>query len=204
MTGSEINKKFELLVDDSTELSDAEELDLQNEKYLEVCDYTDWEFLKKQASGSVSGTQISLPSDFSHILEDTNYTESYLQTYGAESGKRVKVGSIYYNLVNWSDRKQYENNNTCYLDMVNNTLVFSVSVSGAYSFDYKFIPSLLTTTTSPVFPSRFHQILAFAMSVDDMAMQLFDKNRSYAAQYQAKYQQLLNNMLDWNVKLTHI
>lgn len=49
MLASEIIAKFELYVDDSTELSTQEELDLLNKVYQKVADDRPWEILKKRS-----------------------------------------------------------------------------------------------------------------------------------------------------------
>lgn len=205
MTGAELIAKFELYVDDSTELSSAEELDLLNKIYYKVASERPWEVLKKEATGTMTTTTtITLPSDFEYVMENYNYTDnSVSQEIGAKNAM-VFINDSPVQLVNWSDRRQYEDNNSvCYVDLANSVIRFpSAQPSGAtYSFDYKATPAALTTGTSPVFPARFHSILFHGMCVEDMAIQLFDKARSNADFNQAQYNSYLKDMAYWNASL---
>ncbi len=205
MIGQEIITRFELYVDDMSELSTAEELALVNKIYHKVCDDRDWEILKKEASGTVdSTTTITLPTDFSHIIENFNYTDNSISREMNAKPVVVFVDGSPYQVVNWSDRKQYDNtNNVCYVDVRNDQVVFPVaqSSSATYSFDYKAVPDDLTLETEPVFPERFQHAIFHGMCVEDMVIQLFDKARSYAAENQSLYTGYLRDMAMWNAKL---
>jgi hypothetical protein len=208
MTATEIIAKFELYVDDTTELSSAEELALLNKIYYRVSSSRAWEILKKEASGTMaSTTTITLPSDFEHFTENYGYTDNQMTRNLNTKGQVVFVGGNPFFIVNWSDRKQYENNNgVCYLDIRNSVIKFPVaqSASATYSFDYKYTPTALTAGTSPVFPERFHDLFYHAMAVDDMIIQIFDKARSYARENEANYQSILGDMTFWNANLQNI
>lgn len=205
MLASEIIAKFELYVDDSTELSTQEELDLLNKVYQKVADDRPWEILKKEATGSISGTTIALPSDFAHMVENYNWTDNSYSTEINAKPNVVFIGTAPYQIVNWSDRKQYLNNNSvCYVDLASSVVTFPVTQSGTYSFDYKAFPATLTLSDTPVFPARYHHILFLGMCVDDMAIQLFDKSRSYAQENQAMYNSYLRDMALWNANLQNL
>ena len=75
MITSDIINKFNLYVDDGSELSSSEELTLAEKIYRKVLDEHRWEFLKKEYSGTASTSvpYIALPSDFKNIA--INYTE---------------------------------------------------------------------------------------------------------------------------------
>lgn len=202
MTASELIAKFELYVDDSTELSSDEELDLLNKVYYRACSDRPWAFLSKEASGTMaSTTTITLPSDFEFFIENYNYTDN---SYSRELGAKPVVVFVNDNplqVINWNDRKQYTNsNNVCYLDLANSVVKFPVAqtASATYSFDYKATPTALTLGASPVFPARFHDMLFHGMCVEDMSIQLFDKARSYAAENQAQYNKYMTDMAYWD------
>lgn len=209
MTGSEIIAGFEQYVDDTTELSSAQELALLNKWYYKVCSNRTWELFKKEATGTLTTTTtITLPSDFENLVENYNYTDNSIST--EINSKPVVVfvttgsSTAPFRVVNWSDRKQYENDNTvCYVDLVLSKIVFPVaqSASATYSFDYKYTPTALTTGTSPAFPARFHEMLYHGMATDDMIIQLFDKARSYAKENKAIYDDYLASMALWNANL---
>lgn len=193
MTVEQIIKKFELFVDDGTELSAAEELDLLNDKYLEICSERPWEFLKKSFSGSINGTSITLPSDFQYILE----TE-----VNGVIGKFVFVGEKYYQLVCFQDRKNYENVGGYYwINIADKKLEFSESVSGTLTYNYLSIPNKLEAGESPIFPDRFHRAISYLMATDDYAIQQFDKAKSYAKENEEKAEKLLDQMRYWDANL---
>lgn len=209
MTSAEIIALFELYVDDTTELSTAEELALLNRVYQTVCDDRPWEFLKKEASGSMSTTTtIAVPSDFSQFLENRGYTDnSEVPDYDSTPTGILINGTKWLKAVDWSTRRQYANQDGyAYYDARQNTITatYPQPSGAAYSFDYKMVPTDLLIGTSPVFPSRFHPMLAYAMAVDDMIIQLFDKARSYAGENNAKYRAQLAQMALWNANLSQM
>lgn len=202
MLTSEIIQKFELYVDDTTELSSAEELDLANKIYHKICDDRPWEFLKKEATGSIVANAITLPTDFSHILNNYQYTQNNTEIDTNQRPAVVFVNGTPYLIINWSDREKYQSaTGICYIDYAANQIKFPSSVSGTYSFDYKFVPADLTLTTSPVFPERFQHAIYHGMAVDDMIIQIFEKARSYAQENQSMYDSIKNRMAYWNSQL---
>lgn len=207
MTGAQIITLFELQVDDMTELSSSEELDLLNAVYQELMASRPWEITKKAATGTTSTSvpYITLPSDFGYLVANNNYTERGMYA----ERPVVFVGANYdpYKVVSWSDRRQYrEDSNACYIDIVNSRLVFTKQPTSALAveYDYSSVPADLTTGTSPVFPARFHKMLAYAMAVDDTIIQMSDKAKSYAAENQARYEKYMSDMEYWNSELVQM
>jgi len=186
MIGSELIAKFETQVDDITELSASDELDLLNKVYNDVWSDRPWEFTKKGFSGAISGTSIALPSDFAYIFGDE---------------KIVKVGTVKYTLVSWSERADYDSAGYCWVDIVNSLLVFSSSVSGTVTYDYIFFPADLTLATSPAFPATFHHILYHLMAMEDYIIQQSDKAKSYAPENQAQADKWMTKLRYWNANL---
>lgn len=93
MITSDIIAKFELYVDDGTELSTSEELDLANKIYRMVCNYRPWEFLKKTFTGTHTAGVITLPTDFGYLYNNAQSTDSSVgQTYET-SPKVIYVGT---------------------------------------------------------------------------------------------------------------
>lgn len=203
MTTQEIIKRFELYVDDGTELSSQEELDLLNQKYTDVWTNRPWEFAKKPFSSAISGVSVALPTDFAYITENGQYTDVSMNNVNGNSApKIVWVGSNKYQLVNWSDRKQYEGQaGYCYVDIRNSLLVFTESVSGTVEFDYVFFPEALGLSDAPLFPTAYHQVLVHLMASDDYIIQQFDKAKSYSAENQAKANYWLEKMQLWNANI---
>lgn len=209
MTASEIIAKFELYVDDTTELSTSEELALLNKIYQKVCDDRPWEFLKKEASGTMATTTtITVPSDFGYFVENRSYTDnSEYPVYNAKPTGILINGTKWLQVVNWSDRRQYANaNGYAYYDARQGTITstYAQPAGATYSFDYKMIPTDLLIGGTPSFPSRYHDVIYHGMCVDDMVIQLFDKARSYAGENQAMYQSYLASMALWNANLNNI
>lgn len=181
---------FELYIGDSTELSTTEELALCQKVYNKILASEEWEFLKKEASGSVSGTDITQPSDFDRLTSDQTI---YL---GTANHRRV--------VIPFQDRRQYLNNKGyVYYDARQEKFVFTASENDTYSYDYIFVPPALDIVSSnPLFPKRFYDMVYHGMCVDSDIINLSDKARSYAALNQAKYDEILENAKSWNKKIS--
>lgn len=200
--------RFEQYLDDTSELSSSEELNLAQKVYDDICNATEWEILKKTASGTLSTTlpYVTLPTDFNHICSNAEHTDNTISYQGNSAPKVVFVGTNnqQYRLINWSDRRQYENSDGyCYVDIVNGRLYFTKqpSSSQSYSFDYIYVPTALTLTTSIIFPERFNSLIYHGMAVDGYIIQQFDKAKSYAKENQIKYDNKLEEMKLWNASL---
>jgi hypothetical protein len=191
MTSSQdIIQNFELYFGDETSLSSAEELALLQKKYNEVLQSAEWEFLKKTATGSVAGTDITQPADFDRLTTDQN----------------IYIGTNYqqFNVVPFTDRLKYRNmRGYFYYDARQGKFISTYDVNDTYTFDYIYVPPALNTTNSnPVFPVRFYDMLYHAMCIDADIINMSDKARSYASLNKAKYEDILNQMKSWNMKIS--
>lgn len=204
MTKQEIIKKFELYYDDGTALSSSEESDLFNKIYNQVCSDRPWEILRSVATGNLSTTvpYVDLPSDFQYLSTNSNHSTSDF-----EAGTPVVfIGPNYepYQVVSFADRRQYRTqNNTCYIDIVNNRLYFSIQPTTAFSyeFDYIKLPEALELSESPVFPSRFHDVIYHGMIIDQNIIEMSDKAKSYAPENKMMYDKYIRDMAYWNSQL---
>jgi hypothetical protein len=197
MITSDIITKFELQVDDSTELSSSEELDLANKIYQQVCSFRPWEFLKKTATGSIVAGQITLPTDFAYLSANYQSTDTNVATESVTAPKVIFVGTNLdpYRVVNFSDRRQYANQNVCYIDPSDSKIKFIVTPTATtYEFDYIKVPADLTLATSPIFPARFHDIIAYGMAADDYVIQQSDLAKGLMQANQNRYKEYLNDM----------
>lgn len=189
-TSQEIIQNFTLYFGDETSLSSVEELALLQKKYNQVLQSAEWEFLKKTATGSVSGTDITQPSDFDRLTTDQN----------------IYIGTNYqqFNVIPFTDRLRYRNmRGYFYYDARQEKFISTYSVSDTYTFDYIYVPPALNTTDSdPVFPVRFYDLLYHAMCIDADIINMSDKARSYASTNQMKYEDILNQMKSWNMKIS--
>lgn len=208
MTKQEIITKFELFIDDTTDLSSSEESDLFDKWYRIICNHKPWEFLKKAASGTLSTSlpYVSLPTDFSYLTTNSNYSES---ASTEASSPVVFVGSDAlgyqeYRVISWSDRRQYRNQDGfCYLDIPNSRLYFTKQPARAlgYEFDYKAFPTVLLVSETPLIPLAYQDALYHAMCSDDNIIQQSDKARSYKAENDDRFATILSQMEYWNANL---
>ena len=206
MTTQEIIEDiFRVYVDDSSELSSTQELALANRIYKKICRNRPWEFLKKEATGTLSASvdYVALPSDFLYMAENN---QSQQVNENIDNAKVVFVGTDHraYKIINFSDRRKYrDKDNYCYVDLTNSRLVFTKQPSSAeaYEFDYVAMPADLTLATSPVFPADFHDIIGYGMASDSFIIQLFPKAQSYSTENQIKFNEGLKDLAFYNATL---
>lgn len=203
MLGSATITDFELFMDDGTELSSVEEYRLYNKIYHEICDSKDWEFLRKEFSDSLTGTDyVDLPSDFSHVLMNDNYgtTGEYANTPVVYVGTNREV----YKIIPKAARYNYTGQDGyCYVDLTNDRITFTKAPSSTtVSFDYQSVPDDVTSSTSPLIPSRFTPMIYHGMCADDFIIQQSDKAKSYRSQNVARYVDYHDAMTMWNSKFT--
>lgn len=208
MLSSEIITGFEQYVDDATELSSTQELTLLQKVYDQVCMDADWEFLKAVASGSFALTtpNIALPADFSHLCENNSYTDNTQSTENNAVPKVIFISSAYtpFQVINWSDRRQYRNQNGyAYVDLPNSGITFTATPAAidTYEFDYIKTPAALTLVTSPLMPVRFHPMLYHLMAIDDEICLRFPRAQSYAVDNKARADSYKADMAMWNASL---
>ena len=199
MTTQEIITRFQLQVDDASELSAAEELDLANEVYTDIQNDRPWEWLKKTYTGSTSTSvpYVSLPTDFAYILQNID-------------GKAIVfIGTDYqeYEVIPFSLRRNYrDQDGFCYIDISNSRLYFTKQPTEVKSIEYDYIKvaSALTLNTSPIFREGFHKIISYGMAAKFNPIELTDKDVSYQKENRIEYLKMLQDMAveDANIKLS--
>ena len=201
MTIDQIVEKFNLQVDDASELSTAESFELANDVYQDVQDDRPWEWLKTPYSGTTSTSvpYIALPADFKEIAPNKD-NESV-----------VFVGTDFqeYKVISFADRRDYrDQDGFCYIDIPNSRLVFTLQPTSAKAVEYDYIKvaATLTTGTSPIFRSGFHKIIMYGMAMKFPSIEQADKGTSYASDNRAEYLRLLTSMAieDAEIKLAHV
>lgn len=200
MIGTDIIARFNLQVDDSSELSSTEELDLANEVYTDIANDRQWEWLKTTATGttSTSVSYIALPSDFKEITQN-KYNKSV-----------VFVGTDFqeYIVIPFSSRRDYRNQDGfCYIDVPNQRLYFTLQPTSAKAIEYDYIkrPTALTTSTAPlVTTDQFGNLIAYGMAAKFNPIEQSDKSSSYRQENQIEYTRILSDvqMEDTNIKLS--
>ncbi len=211
-TATQIITDFELQVNDITELSSSEELALLNRVYIKTCNGQPYEFLKKQASGTFStdanGAFITLPSDFDFFPINNEYTDNSISVENNADAKVVFLlnGTAYvpYQVINFSDRRQYQNRTGfVYVDMANSLIRFTggsgnIPPYTQYEFDYIKVPPLLAVGDYPLIPGKFHDMLTFKMATENDVLQLSPKAQSMQEENEEKYQEYVLDLQYWN------
>lgn len=206
LTATQIIANFEEYTDDTSDLSQAQELALANKIYRKILTNRTWIFLIKPYAGTAAidangRYYVMLPSDFSYIPVTSGYTDT--GEYGLD--KTLLVGPNFqpYKMVNYTDRNRYHNvAGFCYLDMPNNRIVFTdttLPYTDVY-FDYVYTPDDMGLNDSPVFPSDFHQMIQHGMAVDGYIIQIFEKDRAYTNEHMAIFQDYFDDMDVWNAQ----
>jgi hypothetical protein len=209
MTPEEVIALFQVYVDDATELSTTEEFLVLRKVFNKIWLAKPWEFAKSTASGTFALTRphIPKPEDFSNFLENNTYTDNTVSVDNNASPKVIFVSSAYtpYQIINWSDRRQYRNKSGyAYLDLPNNGITFTATplATDTYEFDYKTIPPTLALgVVIPGIPTAFHDMLYHGMAVEDDIILRFPKAQSYAAENQAKFDGYLHDLSQYNASL---
>lgn len=223
MNWQEIIARFRLQVDDSTELSSTEELSLLNQVRREVENDRDWEWLKAEGSWTTSTTvpYMSLPTDFKKLSSNYNWVTPRFGNAGVPvwyswNPVPMNVWNIPvvfigtnkepYQVVPFSDRRNYrDHSGVCYIDVANNRLYFvsQPTIAQSVEFDYIKRGADLTTATSPLFNSAYHEILSYGMAAKLDSMLLTNKNESYSRENEIFYLRMLEQMAieDANLKL---
>ena len=193
-TTQDIITWFETLIGDATELSSEDELTLLQETYDEVLRFKEWEFLKKEATGSISGTDITQPTDFDRLCVEPV----------------IYLGDKYnpHQVIPFTERRAYVGQNMYfYYDARQEKFVSRSTKDTTYSFDYIYTPPALNvatdgTASAPVFPNRFWYLLAHKMATSNDIINLSEKARSYAQENNAIYNAQLNNLATWSDSLS--
>lgn len=195
---SDIIARYNLQVDDASELSSDEELALANEVYVDVCNDRPWEWLKTTYAGVTSTTlpYITLPTDFKEFSLN-------------KDGKSVVfIGDAFdeYKVIPFSSRRDYRNmTGFCYVD--SGKLYFTVQPTSvlAIEFDYIKRPVDLTLATEPVVTTdQFGKMIAYGMAAKFTNIEQPDKSKgSYQSNNKAEFDKMLTDLQlqDASIKL---
>lgn len=189
LTWTQIIERFQLQIDDSSELSSDESLALANEIYNDIQNDRNWEWLKETYTWttSVSVPYVALPNDFKTLSPNK---------YGTTV---IFVGSTYqeYKVVPFSNRRQFRDTDWyCYLDIPNSRLYFTKQPTSAQAieYDYVMVAPALTTATSPLFQWELHDVISYWMASKFDPMQLTNQGESYQRINTGLYWQRLSQL----------
>ncbi len=192
MIGSEIKSLAEGILDNNVEWTDEFFYQLLNIAKTKLEEMRLWQFLKKLdvsnnvSSGNNYATGIALPDDFA---------EDY----------KILVGSSEYLPVPFEDSYS-QRNSSCryYIDFAAEEIhILGNAAGGTLQFFYKRFTPDIEAGTSPVFPARFHPILAYLVAAyyeggvdtDEIFAKMAPVN-------QAAGNELLRAMISWNTSIT--
>lgn len=204
MTKQEIITRFNLYIDDMSDLSTEEESQLFDKQYRKINAARPWEGTKAEGSTTTSTSlqYVALASDFLFLTANANHTDS---SYAAERPV-VFRGSDYrkYEVVSWSDRRQYRNSDAhAWVDFGALRLYFSKtpSVVEAVEYDYHKQMPALASGESPWFPEEYQDALYHMMCADSFVIQQSDKAKSYRTDHEKAAKDILDQMAFWNSQL---
>lgn len=189
MTGEEITTRFNLQIDDASELSDDETLELANEVYDEIANDRPWEWLRTTATGITSTTvsYVNLPANFRAMMPNL------------DNEQVVFVGTSFtpYKVVPYADRHSYrDQGGYCYIDVPNGRLVFTKQPTDAEAIEYDYLKvhDPIEADSGPLFRPAHHKIIVFGMAAAFNPIEQTEKSRSYQTENQDKYDELLATM----------
>lgn len=203
-TGQNLVDKHKKLSGFTTDLSDDEILALLVEKYRIVLQDSLWEFLRKNATGTIASSEITPPADFEGRFM-RNWSEDW--TLNEPSDIVVLVGTNPYLITPMGQRNATHTNNFCWYDIVAGKIKFpsTANVNGqTYSFDYCYKPADFTLTTSPVMSDGSEEMLAYASVIEETPIQKSDGARDHRDQNLAIYSRYLNDLRRRNLRSTLI
>lgn len=205
MLTSAIIARYNLAVDDASELSSSEELALANEVYVEIANDRPWEWTKATAVGTTSTT---LP----YIALELNF-KALSPNKDMKSVVFVGTDFAEYQVIPFSSRREYRNQDgICYIDIPNKRLYFTLQPTAAKTVEYDYIkiPADLTASAEPlVTTAQFGNLIAYGMAAKFSNIEQVDKSKgpsNYQRENQIEYARLLSDeaMEDAHVKLSII
>jgi len=184
MTTQQIYDIFIRELDGEEFSSDDDALASANLAYRTILANRDWEFLNKNATLTAGTTSLAGITDLDRPLR-----------VWAEVGATTKT---LLNKAQYDER--FDTQKDYYFDFANNTvnLINDEYATNSLIVDYKYRPTALTLTTSPVFPEEYQPIIAYRMILD---FKESDQDFEGYNEVTAKYNKLLGLLVDYNESL---
>lgn len=190
MTGAEIKQFFENLIDDNLEENFA--YDLMNNAKDEIESDRDWEILKKLDSsnsttvGGTYSTEYSLSSDFFTV-------------------NKIFIDELEYKPVMFEEQLTYKDSSHRYfIDHRQSKLHLcgKVNTSKTIYIFYIYNTDEISATTSPVWPAKFHKLIAFKMA--ELYLGGIDSdeyNQMITPQQRKQAEMIYQGMVSWDTQL---
>jgi hypothetical protein len=189
LTNAEIFTQFENFIDDApdrtleVQLANMAKGKLEAELKLAITKKVDTSLIS--TVGGTYLTSYTLPTDMFTMFD-------YLYV-----GTAVRTG------IPFDQRLTYKDDSSkFYVDLAQNNLYLCGTVASAETIS---IPYIYETTdiaddaaTVVVWPERFHMLIPMQMAILWPAIEGGDKNRSWAPEWSAFYNQLKNSLIDWD------
>jgi hypothetical protein len=184
MTTQQIIDFFENLVDDTLDADFA--VDLANNAKDKIEGERPWAMVKRlDSSQSASSAAKTLPTGYLGTIE--------MRISGA-SNPLIQVP--------FEKQDLYTGGGYWYLDMANSQFYLTGSnLSGTIKHFYKKQTDDLTLSTSPIWPAKFHKLIAFEMAELFFAIDQGDRSRSWDDKWSVQRELLRRAMIDWDVAL---
>lgn len=190
LNGQQIIDQFENYVDDS--LDGDLELQLVNDAKDEIEDELDLYICKKvdithsTTVGQIYTTAVALPAKF------LNFSKKY-----------ILVGTQKFYGIALEDKLRYKDTpGYFYYDPADGIHLCGTQNSvQVISIPYKEATSDLTLSTSPVWPARFHGLIAMQMAFMFYPIDGGDKSRSWTPEWLTLFERKKMRMIDWDARL---
>lgn len=185
LVGSEIIEFFETIVEDS--LDETAAYILMNNAKNKVEGEREWEILKKfDSSQSASSAAKNLPDDFDRPIDGIIYVNAQPYIQVPFEQQRLMQNSA----LRW------------YLDMRQSKYyLLGSNLSGTIYFPYIYQTDDIAEGTSPVWPAKYHPLIAFEMAELFFAIDQGERPLAWDDKWAVQHQLLKNSMLTWDVKL---
>lgn len=189
MTGQQLIDKFNNLISD--ELDPDFALQLVNDSKNSIESELQLEITKKlnssnaTTSGQTSTTAITLPTDFLSPLP-------------------IYIGATQFQPIPFEHQQAFKDSgNKYWIDLGSNAYHICGRQGTAQTiyFFYHYETTDLTTTTSPIWPDRFHSLIPYDMARKYFAIDQGEKGRSWMPEHQLFFGELKRQMIDWDMNL---
>jgi hypothetical protein len=163
------------------------ELSLANAAKEEVESMRGWEMLKK--------CNTSLTADSNSKALPTDFFLPQMILLGSDTSPLQQIP--------FEQKEIFANNSQCwYLDLANSVYYLLGSQTGqTIRFYYSYATPDILAGTSPVWPERFHKIIAYKMAKLFYGADQTERNFAWDPMWTVEHDLLVRMMVDWDVKL---